>query len=480
MTKAFPDTTSFTGYNAPSRIEADIFDLEIHGELPAQINGAWYRMTPDPQFPPLLGDDIYLSGDGMISAFQFEKGHVDYKSRYVRTERFLAERTARRALFGAYRNRFTDHPAVRGVDRTVANTSPVWHGDRLLCIKEDGLPYEVDPATLATKGRFNWGGKLRSNTVSAHTKIDPETGELYFYGYEASGDASRDMAYCVAARSGELLREQWFEAPCAAMVHDFAITQDYVIFPLFPTLTDLERMRSGGPHWMSDISQDAYIGVMPRGGSVAQMRWFRRPGGQCFHTINAWNEGEKVFLDLCLAQLNPFPFIPDITGVPYDPQKAAAIPTRFTLDLQRADDRIEERAIGQFPGEVPRVDDRVIGRPYRYAYMGMVDPTRPMPMAGPVGAGFNMLGRLDVHTGATQVWYGDDDCTFQEPQFIPHGPRELDGYIVSVIERHAENRSDVGVFDAARIEAGPIALIRVPLRLRSAVHGTWVSKGEAS
>jgi len=112
VTKPFPNTASFQGYNAPSRVEADIFDLEIHGELPREISGCWYRMTPDPQFPPRLGDDVYISGDGMISQFRFEDGHVDYKSRYVRTERFLAERKARRSLFGVYRNKYTDDASV--------------------------------------------------------------------------------------------------------------------------------------------------------------------------------------------------------------------------------------------------------------------------------------------------------------------------------------------------------------------------------
>ena len=156
-------------------------------------------MTPDPQYPPRLGDDIFISGDGMISSFRFENGHVDYKSRYVRTERFLAERKARRGLFGAYRNRFTDDPAVAGVDRTVANTTPGL-ARRASCSrsKEDGLPYEIDPVTLDTRGRYDWDGRLKTQTVTAHPKVDPKTGELLFFGYEASGDATRDMAFCVA------------------------------------------------------------------------------------------------------------------------------------------------------------------------------------------------------------------------------------------------------------------------------------------
>jgi carotenoid cleavage dioxygenase-like enzyme len=480
MGRPFPQAPAFTGYNAPSRIEADIFDLTIEGELPAALEGVWYRMTPDPQFAPLLGDDFFISGDGMISLFRFGGGHVDYRSRYVRTPRLLAERKARRALFGAYRNPFTDDPSVAGVDRTVANTSPVWHGGRLLAIKEDGLPYEIDPDTLATRGRFDWNGRLRSRAVSAHPKIDPRTGELLFYGYEVDGDASRTMAFCVADAAGDLLREEWFEAPYAAMVHDFAITEDYVVFPLFPTIADLDRMKAGGPHWMSDVSRDAYIGVMPRRGSVADLRWFRRRGGQAFHVINAWNEGECVYLDLCLAEMNPFPYISDVSGAPYDPQKSSAVPTRLTLDLAAQPEHPPETVIAPVGGDVPRINDAYAGRRYRYAYMGLVDASRPMPLAGPVGPGFNVIGRLDVASGEAETWYGEDASTYQEPQFVPAGPHEGDGYLLCVIERHDEHRSDVGVFDAKAVAAGPIALIRLPLRLRSAIHGTWVPKSDGN
>jgi carotenoid cleavage dioxygenase len=473
VTKPFPNTAAFTGHNAPSRIEADIFDLEIHGELPREINGCWYRMTPDPQFPPKFGDDIYLSGDGMISMFRFEDGHVDYKSRYVRTERFLAERKARRALFGVYRNAYTDEPEAAGMDRTVSNTSPIWHAGRLFATKEDGQPYEIDPITLETRGRVDWDGKLRTKTISAHSKVDPVTGDLLFYGYESSGDGSRDMAFGVIDKSGRLVSEEWFEAPFAGMVHDFAVTQDYVVFPIFPTIVEPERLKAGGVHWMSDISKDACVGVIPRKGGAGGLRWFRRPGGQAFHVINAWNEGEKITLDMCVSEMNTFPFIPDVSGIPYDPRKASTLPSRWSLDLTRNDDAIEERVVSPVPGDVPRVDDRLIGRRYRQTWMGMVDPTRKTVISGPVGAGFNMVGRLDMETGATDAWYGDDLDAFQEPQFIPTGAGESDGYIVSVIEKHAENRADVGVFRAGNMAGGPVCVIRLPLRLRGAVHGCW-------
>jgi carotenoid cleavage dioxygenase len=87
MAKPFPNTMDFAGWNAPSRIECDIYDLVTEGAVPEEISGSWYRSIPDPQYSPMLGDDTFLSGDGMVSLFRFENGHVDFKMRYVKTER---------------------------------------------------------------------------------------------------------------------------------------------------------------------------------------------------------------------------------------------------------------------------------------------------------------------------------------------------------------------------------------------------------
>ena len=115
---AFPDSPQFTALNAPVRIEWQAQDLEVEGEIPAEIEGAFFRAVPDPAHPPLYEDDHFLSGDGMISRFLFKDGQVDHAIRYVRTARYEAERKARRALFGKYRNLYTDLPEVKGVDRT--------------------------------------------------------------------------------------------------------------------------------------------------------------------------------------------------------------------------------------------------------------------------------------------------------------------------------------------------------------------------
>jgi carotenoid cleavage dioxygenase-like enzyme len=79
--QSFPQLPIYTGFNTPSRMEVDIHDLEVEGKVPEELDGIFYRVGPDPQYPPKLGNDIYFNGDGMISAFRFEKGRVDFKCR---------------------------------------------------------------------------------------------------------------------------------------------------------------------------------------------------------------------------------------------------------------------------------------------------------------------------------------------------------------------------------------------------------------
>ena len=194
---AFPDTVHYRDLNRPRHVEGFAHDLFVEGEIPGEIEGAFFRAIQDPAYPPKFENDHILSHDGMISKIDFRDGRVSAAIRYVRTERFLANRAAGRNLFGVYRNPFTDDPAVEGVDRTVCNTTPYMHAGRLFQAKEDGLPYQIDPETLETIGRWDAGGKITSLTLTAHPKRDPDTGELFLFGYEADGLASTKVAYYV-------------------------------------------------------------------------------------------------------------------------------------------------------------------------------------------------------------------------------------------------------------------------------------------
>lgn len=474
MTAPFPQAMDFIGHNAPSRVEAEIFDLVIEGVLPEDLQGSWYQTVPDPQFPPMLGWDTFLSGDGMVRMFRFKDGHVDFKQRYVRTERWQLERQARRALYGAYRNPFTDDPSVRGKGRGVANTTPIFHGGRLFALKEDSRPWEVDPDTLETIGEWSYEGKLRSQTVTAHPRLDPATGELHFFGYEAGGLATRDVAYCVANKDGELVREEWFQVPYCALMHDFVVTQEHVIFPGFPIVADLERLRAGGAHWAWDASKESFIGIMPRHGRVDQMRWFRARPCSVFHFVNSYTEGNKVHVDMCVSDVPAFAFIREAGNLHIPPQDVRGNLMRWTFDLSKPGDRPEEQILAP-SGDFPRIANKDFTVDYDIAYYGRVDTSFGPPiLSGPVGAGFNTLSRLEVKSGKMTDLFAGPACTVQEHVHIPSSKPGHEGYLVYIVDRHDENQAELHVTEAQYLDKGPVARIRVPLRLRSGVHANWV------
>jgi carotenoid cleavage dioxygenase-like enzyme len=475
---AFPKTVQYSGLNVPLRIEWEAQDLEIEGEIPADIDGAFYRAVPDPAHAPLFEDDHILSGDGMVSKFLFEGGQVDHAVRYVRTERYEAERKARRALFGKYRNPYTDAPEAKGLDRTVANTTPVFHAGRLFMTKEDGRAYEIDPDTLETIGRWDFHGALRSETMTAHVRIDPETQEMFFFGYEAGGLCSRDVAYCIADKDGDLVSEQWFEVPYCALMHDFVVTESHAIFPVFPTKAELARLEAGGDHWAHDPEGETWVGVMPRYGKVDEMRWFKGPKGVfSFHMLNAWQEGDKVHMDLCLSDTNPFPFIREAAGIHIMPWEIKGGLMRWTMDLARNSEEIGERPIGP-PGDLPRIADADQGRPYRRGWYLSMNPEMKGPpiTGGPVGSTMNLLLRVDPETGPTGALAAPPGVALHEPTHVPSKTPGHGGWLLLIVDiaKGEDFESELWVVEADRLEAGPVAKVKSPLRLKPQVHGWWV------
>jgi carotenoid cleavage dioxygenase-like enzyme len=479
MGTKFPDLPIYRGFDAPGRVEADILDLEVEGEVPTGIDGAFFRVAPDPQWPPRLGDDIYFNGDGMVCQFRFHRGHVDFKSRYARTDKFVVERKARKALFGAYRNPYSDDPAVAGMIRGTANTNVVVHGGRLLALKEDSPAFAMDPGTLESKGYWTADGKISSQTFTAHPKLDPETGEMIAFGYAARGICTPDIAYYVIDKSGKVKREVYIAAPYYCMIHDFAVTRDQVVFPVVPIVGDLESLKAGRVHFNFDPSKEVYLGVLPRDGEAKDVRWFKGHNRFASHIMNAFTDGRRLRIDIPVAKGNMFPFFPDIAGKPFDPVAAQSYLSRWTIDLDANDDTFEETRLTDLCGEFPRIDDRYAMAPYRHGYVCVFDMKRPVTRGDgkPVtGMAFNAIGHIDHATGKSEAFYAPPASAFQEPVFVPKrdGAAEGEGWLVGLLNRYDEMRTDLVVLDAERLPDGPIATVRLPMRLRPGLHGNWV------
>jgi carotenoid cleavage dioxygenase-like enzyme len=485
MGRPFPDLPIFSNFEAPGRVEAEAVDLEVEGAIPSALDGTFFRVAPDPQWSPRLGTDIFFNGDGMVAAFRFRNGQVDFRTRYVRTQKFVAERQARKALFGAYRNPFTDDPSVAGKSRGTGNTNVVVHNRILLALKEDSPPVAMDPHSLETiNNLYRFDGKMTSATFTAHPKKDPTSGELLGIGYAAKGETTPDIAYYVIDKDGKTVHEAWFKAPHSAMIHDFAATENFIVFPIMPLVSDLGRLKAGKPHftWRPDLDQ--VYGVLPRRGSADDIRWFNAPNGFPGHIVNAYNEAGKVYLDMSVASDNVFTWFPDASGHAPPRGSVRGNFVRWTFDMSSNSSVPHSRPLTSLGGEFPHIDDRYAGHSHRHSFIAAVDPSKPYDeeKCGPRSPNgcFNAIGHFDVATGQAEAWFPGATSTVQEPVFAPRSATapEGDGFVIALVNRLAEKRSDLVVLDAQRIDEGPIATVHVPIRLRTGLHGNWVPASE--
>jgi carotenoid cleavage dioxygenase len=465
MEVRFPDIPLFQGWGRPLRVESSIDALEVvDGRVPDGLDGTWYRAGPDWQYPSLHRDQVFIDGEGMAHMLRFAGGTASYRSRWVHTPRFLAQQRAGRSLFGRYRNRYTDAPEAAGINGGTANTSMIFHAGRLLCLKEDDLPYEMDMDTLETGERTDLGGQVGAVSLSAHPKLDAHTGEMLTYSFQARGACSREFVIYAFDAQGRKVQEIAFEAPWSGVVHDFGVTEEHFIVPFFPLITTLETLKAGGSFYEWHDDKPVHVAVVPRRGTAADIRWFKGPTASAGHMMNAFTEGAQVHLDVVLYDGNCFPFFltPDGRSCASPPPQL----TRLTCDLASEGDVYSLRTLCTQPGEMPRTDDRYQGRRYRHGFMIMYRAQD----------GTSSFGRVDVDSGALDYWAHDQRISVQEPQFVPRSADapEGDGWLLVILNRLDQGHSEIGIFDAQRVAAGPVARLHLPVRVRSTFHGNWV------
>lgn len=462
------------------RFEVDLRDCEVSGEIPKDLDGAFYRLHLDWLYPPANADETVLAADGYISQFRIRKGRVDYKGRYVQTLRYRKQIEAGRQLYGYYRNPYTDDPSVRDVEnpgaRTTANTTPVVLGGKLYATKEDGLPYEIDPNTLATLEQTNFGGVWKSQTFTAHPKVDPKTGETFAYGYEATGLCSRDVFVCRFDRAGRITRQWRFEAPHTSMLHDMWLTQEHLVIPAGGMVTDIEWLKAGRIHWGWDSSKPSWHAVIPREGGSEDIRFFFGPERSIVHTSNARTENGRIVLEGPLANGNTWPWFHDVNGAPYNPPPNTL--RRLTLDLNSKHGNVVEETLFETPiTSFTRIDERYLTLPYRYIYVQYPEPR--FDSGGKLGrTDGNCFGRFDLQTHSLKSFFPGRGRAVHEPVFIARHARaaEGDGYLIGVGDDLENATTEAYLVDATSMEE--IARITLPFRSSGQVHGTWASQGE--
>ncbi len=488
------------GNFAPVGQEHDAPSLDvIQGAIPPELHGALYRMSPAPRFRPRNPTlHHWFDGDGMIDAFHVERGRVSHRNRWVRTAKLAMEERAGHALFGGIRDLlrstslegwlalgFTPGelarmgaglllgkaPTEAQVGRVLAamdrsNTSIAHMAGRLLTLVEGSPAHEIDPRSLATLGRFDFGGTidpLRGGMV-AHPKIEPGTGTIFTFGYW--GDRP-GLTYHVLGSDGASRLRRDIETPYCAMMHDFSVTATRAIFYHLPAVFHMEDTTGGNTvRW--EPSRGARIGVVPREDASAPVRWYDLPPCAVYHTMNAFDDGAEVVLDIVrYPRLPLFDAGGENPNAPFDEYPPGHL-VRLRLDL--ATGRTTESVLDDAPCEFPIIDPRHGMRRHRHGWVA----ARRGPTCG--RGIMNAIGHVDFETGEVRYRVLGRSSYTNEPLFIPRseGAPEGDGYLITTVYHADQGVSDLVLLDALDLDREPIAVVRTRQRVPYGFHGTWV------
>ncbi|MFY8049354.1 MAG: carotenoid oxygenase family protein, partial [Erythrobacter sp.] len=269
MTQPFFNHPYLSGHHEPVRFEATAPDLIVDGELPEDLAGVFYRNGPEPLYPTREGDYHWFDGDGMVYAMHFANGRVSLRNRWVRTEKFELEQAAGRRLFGMFGNPMTADPSVQGKHYNTGNTNIILHGGKLLALMEGSQPVAMDPFELSTLGVHDYDGTIAS-TFSAHPKIDYATGELVNIGANINGfTGAAELQYTITTREGVVRHAAVIPIPHMALIHTFLLTENWVVIPVIPLDSDLQRAMRGGPMTAWNTGRPTKLALLPREGTAA-------------------------------------------------------------------------------------------------------------------------------------------------------------------------------------------------------------------
>jgi carotenoid cleavage oxygenase len=430
---------------------SDDHELPVTGVIPPDLDGRLLRNGPNPVVLPADTTQYHwFTGDGMLHAISLSDGRAQgYRNRWVRTRRLSA-------ALGT--------PPPFGPEEPVdgpANTHVVRHAGNTLALAESGLPHVVSN-DLERARLFDFDGDLAS-PMCAHPKVDPDTGELVFFGYDVFGPPF--LRYHVVDAEGRLALSEEIELPRAAMMHDFGVTTTRAIFLDLPIVFDLGLARAGRPvpfRWVPDAA--ARVGVMPRSGTGAELSWVHVDPCFVFHVLNCFDDGDEVVLDVVRYE-HAFE-----TGGGGPLSSALPRLARWTVDPGAK--RVAERLIDDAPVEFPRIDDTVAGRPHRFGYAVTMGEQPEQP----------------EYTGLVQFDLGRDRSVRYEPGagravseavFVraSDGRAEDEGWVLTVVYDATREASDLVILDGTSFAGPPVATVHLPARVPFGFHGSWVPAG---
>lgn len=476
------------GYTPVSH-EVRHLPVKVTGQLPKDLQGVYLRNGANARFKKTMSRLHAFNGAGMLHQVQIRDGEVTYSNFFVRTPRDAFEEKVGREIYPQFSDLANGAataprklelieakkaqgaiPNLSPLELSTASTAVQMHKGKLYCLNETAFPFALN--TREVEGRLvmdgtghleTWGGKLQS-PFSAHPRIDPKTGAFYnvsmhrfnggiFYSRLEDGDL----------KDHQLIHQQeaggWM-----AYLHDYIVSDNYVIFPDTSLRSDRTRIGREDSIYYFDPGYKMRWGVLPRFPKTGDtVRWFETDEpGFIWHMVNGWeqvgDDGHKQIV-VFAPMFKDYP-----TGVPiHSPDETHGKFHKWVLDLDSGTVQARQLLDGAF--ERPSINLARSGLPNRFAYL--LDES-----GGYMGKG---VLKYDLQEEKEVGYLSYGDALGGEPLFVPRegATDEDDGYLVDLLMKGDE--AALVVFSAATLKE--LGRIQLPARVPFGVHACWLGQG---
>jgi carotenoid cleavage dioxygenase len=283
----------------------------------------------------------------------------------------------------------------------------------------------------------------------------PGTGRLALYRIGASGD---------------LLQAGVVEVPQLAMVHDFVISAQHLIFlvPPYDLLPDTDLSFADRHAWAGSGPMARPMRAVVVTKATLQVRQvFELDPCMVFHFGNAFDDGQTTRLDVVLHDGDALASLGALMGG----TRPSNLPERshtaqVTLDYASGKAH-QARLFGN--SEFPRVMPQVVGRRHRkLAVLSSAPRNREHVL--------DTVNLVDTDTGKADSYRFDAGWQAEEHVLVPrrNARSETDGYLVGVVQDTRRGETVMTVFDAAHVGDGPLALARLGYRTPICFHGNFL------
>lgn len=444
--------------------------VRFNKPLPEGLRGTLYRNGPALMRRGEQQYQHWFDGDGMIQAFRLDGQELVHHGRMIETRRFKAESEAGRFLWPGFGTVFPDALSVKQADdMNVANISVLPLDDELLALWEGGSAWKLNPHTLETTEKQVFSPETNGLPFSAHPRTD-STGHIWNFGYMSG---SGKLVLYELTPKGTLLRAKLIDAPNADMVHDFAITQRYLVFVLTPVhyqRSDSSEAQSflQSLHW--DGSAPVVVMLVDKH-SLQPVRQFEVDSFFAFHFGNAYEDGSTVRIDIARAPAFDvlMKAISLATTGQTIPELMSEQSLHLSLDTLSGKARIEPLPLSG--ADFPRFDQRYTGqRTSRLFMMGEPDHHHLSPF------GLSDLIAYEHQSQNVRHYQYPAHVIAEEHIFVEApGGAEGVGWVLGTSFDSVAKRTALSVFDSRAVNDGPICTAVLPYHLPLGLHGQFVA-----